>query len=66
MTDNIGTHARAILDTVDAFIDTCPDLEGLGIEVGEPFEFDTVPHGLRSEVTIDGVLYAVTVEPCHD
>ncbi|UFK26700.1 hypothetical protein [Roseobacter phage RDJL6] len=66
MTNKTNSHARAILDTVDAFLDTCPVLEDADISVGEPFEFDAVPGGIRSEVTIDGVLYAVTVEPCHD
>ncbi|ADK73421.1 hypothetical protein RDJLphi1_gp20 [Roseobacter phage RDJL Phi 1] len=66
MTDTTQSDVRAILDTVDNFLDTCPYLEGLDLEVGEPFEFDSVPGGMRSEVTIDGRLYAVTVEPCND
>lgn len=55
-----------ILSTIDAFLDTCPSLEGLDIQVGAPFDFDAMPGGRRSEVTVDGVLYAVTVEKCND
>lgn len=58
------THQRAILDTVATFLDTCSDLENVeDLTVGEPFDFDD---GLRVEVTIDGVMYAVTVEPVDD
>jgi len=61
MTDD--ANANAILATVENFLDTCPDMEDKDLEMGQTFDFD---EGRRLEVTIDGVLYAVTVEPCHD
>lgn len=64
MTDK--TNANAILATVENFLDTCPDMEDKDLEFGPTFDFDTAPGGRRLEVTIDGVLYAVTVEACHD
>lgn len=60
------TNADAILATVETFLDTCPDLEDADLEIGQTFDFDATPGGRRMEVTIDGVLYAVTVEACHD
>ena len=66
MPKSISLVENAVLSTVDAFLDTCPGLEGLEIHVGAPFDFDAMPGGRRSEVTVDGILYAVTVEKCDE
>lgn len=62
-------YSETILDTVEAFLEGAPALEEDDVQTvvcGPRFDYDMTPGARRMEVRIDGVLYAVTVEPCAE
>lgn len=66
MSDN---PAKCILDTIEAFLDTHPDLEDTTIPISFPAErpigvdFGTMSHGLTKYVKVGHLHYKVTVTP---
>jgi len=65
MTTNSRDDKRAVLDTIETFLDTCPGVEDLDLtfnrDAPEGVDFETIYDGEVLYLTIDGRHYKAAV-----